>query len=94
MYTSFSKDFPKEKNNIFNIGVLHTDCKGSSQMITPRNPYAPTSKSLLSPLNYDYWAFGHIHLRSTPIESMPEGDLLSNPQGLNTKDAEMNEKAV
>jgi len=86
------KDFPKKKDNIFNIGVLHTDCKGSNQNDTGRNPYAPTSKSLLTPLKYDYWAFGHIHLRSTPIESMPEVIYSGNPQGLNTKPSEMNEK--
>ena len=86
------KDFPKKKDNIFNIGVLHTDCKGSNQNDTGRNPYAPTSKSLLTPLKYDYWAFGHIHLRSTPIESMPEVIYSGNPQGLNTKPSEMKEK--
>ena len=92
VHKALVKDFPKKKNNIFNIGVLHTDCKGSSPNDPERNPYAPTSKSLLSPLNYDYWAFGHIHLRSTPIESMPEVIYSGNPQGLNTKAAEMNEK--
>ena len=92
VHKALVKDFPKKKNNIFNIGVLHTDCKGSSPNDPERNPYAPTSKSLLSPLNYDYWAFGHIHLRSTPIESMPEVIYSGNPQGLNTKPAEMNEK--
>ena len=79
------KDFPKKKDNIFNIGVLHTDCKGSNQNDTGRNPYAPTSKSLLTPLKYDYWAFGHIHLRSTPIESMPEVIYSGNPQGFKYK---------
>ena len=92
VHKALVKDFPKKNNNIFNIGVLHTDCKGSSPNDPDRNPYAPTSKSLLSPLNYDYWAFGHIHLRSTPIESMPEVIYSGNPQGLNTKAAEMNEK--
>jgi len=92
VYKALVKDFPKKKNNIFNIGVLHTDCTGASLNDPERNPYAPTSKSNLSPLNYDYWAFGHIHLRSTPIESMPEVIYSGNPQGLNTKSAEMNEK--
>ena len=92
VHKALVKDFPKKKNNIFNIGVLHTDCTGSSPNDPGRNPYAPTSKSNLSPLNYDYWAFGHIHLRSTPIESMPEVIYSGNPQGLNTKPAEMNEK--
>ena len=86
------KSFPKKKNNYFNIGVIHTDCKGSTSENENSNPYAPTSKALLSPLNYDYWAFGHIHLRSTPIESMPEVVYSGNPQGLSTKPSEMNEK--
>ena len=86
------KNFPKKKNNFFNIGVIHTDCKGSNPNDPDRNPYAPTSQTLLAPLKYDYWAFGHIHLRSTPIESMPEVVYSGNPQGLNTKPAEMNEK--
>ena len=86
------KSFPKKKNNLFNIGVLHTDCKGSTSNDPERKAYAPTNQALLSPLKYDYWAFGHIHLRSSPIESMPEVIYSGNPQGLNTKASEMNEK--
>ena len=92
VHKALVKDFPKKKNNLFNIGVLHTDCKGSTSNDPERKAYAPTSQALLSPLKYDYWAFGHIHLRSSPIESMPEVIYSGNPQGLNTKASEMNEK--
>lgn len=53
-------DYPAPVMGLFNIGVLHTSLSGASQHDT----YAPTSIGTLESKGYDYWALGHIHVRS------------------------------
>ena len=45
----------------FNIGVLHTACKGSESY---HAPYAPCTVEQLVNHGYDYWALGHVHTRA------------------------------
>jgi DNA repair protein SbcD/Mre11 len=53
-------NYPAPRMGCFNVGVLHTSLAGSPQHDT----YAPTSVSTLESKGYDYWALGHIHVRS------------------------------
>lgn len=52
--------YPAPVQGCFNVGILHTSLSGSLQHDT----YAPTTITTLENLGYDYWALGHIHLRS------------------------------
>lgn len=52
--------YPEALNGYFNVGVLHTSLSGSSGHDT----YAPTSIDVLEGRGFDYWALGHIHLRT------------------------------
>lgn len=60
----------------FNIGLLHTSLAGASGHDT----YAPCSVSDLVAQGYDYWALGHIHIRTVHhqdpyivMPGMPQG---------------------
>jgi DNA repair exonuclease SbcCD nuclease subunit len=70
--------YPTAIDGVFNIGVLHTSLTGSSEHDT----YAPTSEAVLRSKGYDYWALGHIHLRSEPPVSLrPYIGYSGNTQG-------------
>lgn len=43
-----------------NIGLMHTSLDGAAG----HDPYAPTSVASLKAHGFDYWALGHIHIRS------------------------------
>jgi len=49
--------YPPPKTGLFNIGILHTACEGSSEHAN----YAPCSIEQLCNHGYDYWALGHVH---------------------------------
>ena len=46
-----------------NIGLLHTCMDGAEG----HEPYSPCSRLELLAKEYEYWALGHIHLRSPPV---------------------------
>ena len=52
--------YPNAVPGYFNVGLLHTSLSSPGA----HNPYAPTTVSLLENSGYDYWALGHIHVRS------------------------------
>ncbi|MFK7737353.1 MAG: exonuclease SbcCD subunit D [Pirellulaceae bacterium] len=58
--SDLASKYPQPKNGWFNLGVLHTSLSGGAGHDT----YAPTSISTLEAMDYDYWALGHIHIRS------------------------------
>lgn len=82
--------FPREKGT-FRVGVLHTSLAGSSDHDT----YAPCSVDDLAGSPVDYWALGHIHLRS--VSSLGPGRWYAYPgniQGRSFKPAECHPKGA
>ena len=70
---------PKYKEPVpgaFNIGLLHTSLAGAAGHDT----YAPCSVNDLSAHGYDYWALGHIHIRTVHSEG-PYVVMPGMPQG-------------
>jgi len=57
--TDLSAAYPDRVEDLFNVGLLHTACgqKGHDN-------YAPCSIADLQRPGYDYWALGHVHVRS------------------------------
>lgn len=53
--------YPAPDAGLFNLGLLHTSLTGAEG----HDPYAPCTPSQLSDKNYDYWALGHVHARSS-----------------------------
>jgi DNA repair exonuclease SbcCD nuclease subunit len=49
--------YPAPRRDVLNVGVLHTNCTGS----TAHDRYAPCSVAELSAFGYGYWALGHVH---------------------------------
>ncbi|MBK6690660.1 MAG: DNA repair exonuclease [Myxococcales bacterium] len=49
--------YPRPLPELLNIGVLHTNCTGS----TAHDRYAPCTVQELSAFGYGYWALGHVH---------------------------------
>ena len=54
--------YPAATKDWFNIGLLHTAC-GS----TEHDDYAPCTEAQLARHGYDYWALGHVHVRSDRV---------------------------
>lgn len=72
------------------VGVLHTNVGGNTQ----HGNYAPCSVSDLEQSPVNYWALGHIHLRT--VKQTPRGwwAYPGNLQGRSTKAAETGPKGV
>jgi len=79
--------FPKQKKDFYNIGLIHTNYLGAQGGEDTHN-YAPTNKPMLDKLEYNYWAFGHIHKRQVVVNEPYIAVFPGNPQGLSTKPVE------
>ncbi len=58
---NIAAQYPQAIDGYFNIGLLHTSLGGA----LGHDTYAPTTIDVLEGRGYDYWALGHIHMRST-----------------------------
>ena len=71
-------DYPDAVSGCFNIGVLHTSLTGDPA----HDRYAATTVEVLRNRGYDYWALGHIHIRSEPpLSETPFVAFSGNVQG-------------
>lgn len=77
--------YPPKNTSIYTIGLAHAGMKQSS---VDQNNYAPFTLNEVKNLNYDYFAFGHIHLRQV-LSQEPWIVYSGNLQGrhVNEKDA-------
>ncbi|MDR3438204.1 DNA repair exonuclease [Telmatospirillum sp.] len=64
---NLAQNYPAARAGLFNIGLLHTSGSGPSAHPT----YAPCSVADLVAKEYDYWALGHVHTRSTLCDNPP-----------------------
>lgn len=71
------KNYPKQIEGYFNIGVLHTSLTGREG----HENYAPCSLDELKDKRYQYWALGHIHQRELLHDSNPVILFPGNIQG-------------
>ena len=70
--------YPDAVPGCFNIGVLHTSLTGDPA----HDRYAATTVEVLRNRGYDYWALGHIHIRSeSPLSEAPFVAFSGNTQG-------------
>lgn len=79
--------FPALIKDFYNIGLIHTSYENTYKLDETHN-YAPTNKAMLDKLEYNYWAFGHIHKREILIDEPYLAVYPGNPQGLSTKPSE------
>ncbi len=56
---NLAKAYPSRRNDLLNIGLLHTNAVGSSDHAN----YAPCTVGQLVDHGYEYWALGHVHRR-------------------------------
>ena len=75
------KEYPAAMDDLFNIGILHTNLTGS----TEHDNYAPTSLDELKSKKYNYWALGHVHNRQIVHEN-PHIVYPGNTQGRNIRE--------
>lgn len=73
--------FHVRDHRVANIGVLHTNIDG----VPGHHNYAPGSRGQLIDSGIDYWALGHIHMRSVLHES-PYIVYAGNTQGRSMKE--------
>ncbi len=72
----------KKADNVFNIGLLHTNVDGNKE----HGSYAPTTLSELKNTDIDYWALGHIHKAGILLDKAPMIVYSGTPQGGNIKE--------
>ena len=75
------KEYPAAMDDLFNIGILHTNLTGS----TEHDNYAPTSLDELKAKKYEYWALGHVHNRQI-VHEYPHIVYSGNTQGRNIRE--------
>ncbi len=73
--------YPKRKQGLFNIGMLHTSVNGREG----HDNYAPCSLSTLAEKGYEYWALGHVHAREI-VSREPWVVFPGNVQGRNIRE--------
>ena len=73
--------FRKKDEDIFSIGMLHTELGVAG------SPYAPCTVDDLRNTKMDYWALGHVHARKTP-SMRPYMVYPGNTQGLDRSESE------
>ena len=61
----------------WNVGLLHTSLAGAEG----HDVYAPCSVADLEARGYDYWALGHVHVRTVHRDHAPAIVMPGNPQG-------------
>ncbi|MDB5406235.1 MAG: metallophosphoesterase [Rhodospirillales bacterium] len=61
---NIAASYPDPMPGLLNIGLLHTAADGNYG----HAPYAPCSIADLSAKQYDYWALGHVHVRTVLSE--------------------------
>ncbi|MBN8915079.1 MAG: DNA repair exonuclease [Rhizobiales bacterium] len=68
--------YGRPRPGAFNLGIMHTSLAGASG----HDPYAPCAVADLDQWGFDYWALGHIHVRSehrgastVVMPGMPQG---------------------
>lgn len=76
---NLAKEFHREKDDGFAIGMLHTDMGGAD------SPYAPCMADDLKAAGMDYWALGHVHTRKT-VSTSPYIVYPGNTQGLSLRE--------
>lgn len=70
--------YPDALPGCLNIGVLHTSLTGDPA----HDRYAATTLEVLRNRGYDYWALGHVHIRSEPpLSETPFVAFSGNTQG-------------
>ena len=75
------------------VAVLHANLDGDPD----HDPYAPCKKAHLEAADVDYWALGHIHLRSDPPIDLGPGRYAAysgNNQGRTFKESECHPKGA
>lgn len=72
--------FRKKDEDIFSIGMLHTELGVAG------SPYAPCTVDDLRTTKMDYWALGHVHARKTP-SMRPYMVYPGNTQGLDRSES-------
>ncbi|MFV9510639.1 metallophosphoesterase family protein [Tepidibacillus sp. LV47] len=71
------KDFTKQNEKLFHIGLLHTNVDGQKN----HDPYCPSRLQELVLGEMDYWALGHVHKHQILHDHHPYVVYPGNPQG-------------
>jgi len=82
--------FPTRSGPELHVGVLHCNLGG----VSDHDSYAPCSVDDLRCPDYDYWALGHIHVRTTVRDSDPCIAYPGNLQGRSPKASERGAKGA
>jgi DNA repair exonuclease SbcCD nuclease subunit len=72
--------FPAVSGPLPEVALLHASVEGVGDL-APDDRYAPCATSDLRGKGYDYWALGHVHKRSAPLDD-PPGHYPGSPMGL------------
>ena len=74
-----AKEFHKQADDVFAIGMLHTEV-GNAE-----SPYAPCTIDDLVSSGIDYWALGHVHTKQI-VKEKPYIVYPGNTQGLSSRE--------